>query len=96
MQYWDILKYRVSGAWNYFLSFPEQFPQVLGIQFIWNLSKKKKIQIKLIYSFALVDYRSVFKNIGFNIVKITNMTKENNSGFAKFNKMLNLADWQKM
>ena len=44
------------------------------------------------YIFALVDYRSAFKNIGLNIMKTMDMEKENNLGFAKFNKMLNLAD----
>ena len=82
------------GAWNYFLSFPEQFPQVLkaGNSIYMKFEHKKNIQIKLMYIFALVDYRSAFKNIGLNIMKTMDMEKENNSGFAKFNKMLNLAD----
>ena len=94
MQYVDILKCRVLGAWNYFLSFPEQFPQVLkaGNSIYMKFEHKKNIWIKLMYIFALVDYRFVFKNIGLNIMKTMDMEKENNSGFAKFNKMLNLAD----
>ena len=45
MQYVDILKCRVLGAWNYFLSFPEQFPQVLkaGNSIYMKFEHKKNI-----------------------------------------------------
>ena len=63
----DLLKCRVLGAWNYFLSFPEQFPQVLkalGIQFIWNLSTKRIFSQNLF----VVNYSCPFlqqKTLGF-------------------------------
>ena len=55
MQYLDILKCRVLGAWNYFLSFPEQFPQVLkaGNSIYMKFEHKKNILLKLIHIFSL-------------------------------------------
>ena len=62
------LKRRVLGAWNYFLSFPEQFPQVLkaGNSIYMKFEHKKNIQQKLssLYSFTTKNFNQ-YNNHGY-------------------------------
>ena len=56
------------GAWNYFLSFPEQFPQVLkaGNSIYMKFEHKKNIQQKLssLYSFTTKNFNQ-YNNHGY-------------------------------
>ena len=54
------------GAWNYFLSFPEQFPQVLkaGNSIYMKFEHKKNIPLKLF----LVNNKKTFHFTSFSII----------------------------
>ena len=80
------------GAWNYFLSFPEQFPQVLRA--------RNSIYMKFEHKNNIQAYKSVYhlcqKFFSQNFDNDDQWQKNHNLGFAKFNKLLNFADRQKM